>query len=414
MNTSSYGSITTGSFATKVDFNTGTLPYSVVIGDVDGDGKPDLAVTNYTSNNVSVFRNTSTSGSITISSFATKVDFTTGTAPFDIAMGDIDGDGKPDLAVVNYTTNNVSVFKNTSTSGSIGTGSFSARVDFTTGTNPYNIAISDIDGDGKPDLVVTNFNGNSVSVLRNTVTTIPAPTIGTITQPTCKVPTGSVALGGLPSSGTWTVTRSPGGTTTTGSGTSTTVSGLPQGTCTFTVTGTTGGTSLASANVIINAVPTGIVPTIKSKWSDILICYNLKDSIATYQWYKASTAISGATSQYYVSNKQSGTYKVQTTDKNGCTNFSNTVQITGTKSFSVYPNPAKDNFAITLNDETLGKTIITVINGTGTKVMEVETDKQSEDFYQVIPIKNLNEGVYYVRVTVDQVNVYNTKIVIVK
>jgi hypothetical protein len=329
-------------------------------------------------------------------------------------MGDIDGDGKPDLAVVNYTTNNVSVFKNTSTSGSIGNGSFSARVDFTTGTNPYNIAISDIDGDGKPDLVVTNFNGNSVSVLRNTVTTIPAPTIGTITQPTCKVPTGSVALGGLPSSGTWTVTRSPGGTTTTGSGTSTTVSGLPQGTYTFTVTGATGGTSLASANVIINAVPTGIVPTIKSKWSDILICYNLKDSIATYQWYKASTAISGATSQYYVSNKQSGTYKVQTTDKNGCTNFSNTVQITGTKSFSVYPNPAKDNFAITLNDETLGKTIITVINGTGTKVMEVETDKQSEDFYQVIPIKNLNEGVYYVRVTVDQVNVYYTKIVIVK
>jgi hypothetical protein len=218
----------------------------------------------------------------------------------------------------------------------------------------------------------------------------------------------------LPSSGTWTVTRSPGGTTTTGSGTSTTVSGLPQGTCTFTVTGATGGTSLASANVIINAVPTGIVPTIKSKWSDILICYNLKDSIATYQWYKASTAISGATSQYYVSNKQSGTYKVQTTDKNGCTNFSNTVQITGTKSFSVYPNPAKDNFAITLNDETLGKTIITVINGTGTKVMEVETDKQSEDFYQVIPIKNLNEGVHYVRVTVDQVNVYYTKIVIVK
>ena len=46
--------------------------------------------------------------------------------------------------------------------------------------------------------------------------------------------------------------------------------------------------------------------------------------------------------------------------------------------------------------------------------MEVETDKQSEDFYQVIPIKNLNEGVYYVRVTVDQVNVYYTKIVIVK
>ena len=63
-----------------------------------------------------------------------------------------------------------------------------------------------------------------------------------------------MVLGGLPSSGTWTLTRTPGGITTTGTGTSTTISGLATGTYTYTVTdGTTTCTSLASANVIIDA-----------------------------------------------------------------------------------------------------------------------------------------------------------------
>ena len=103
-NTSSSGSITSGSFASKVDFTTGSCPYVVTIGDIDGDGKPDLAVTNGSDNTVSVFRNTSSSGSIT---FAAKVDLTTGTDPYGVAIGDIDGDGKPDLVVANVSSNTV-------------------------------------------------------------------------------------------------------------------------------------------------------------------------------------------------------------------------------------------------------------------------------------------------------------------
>ncbi|WP_395049928.1 T9SS sorting signal type C domain-containing protein [Flavobacterium sp.] len=73
------------------------------------------------------------------------------------------------------------------------------------------------------------------TVVVNSGTGPSAPTIGLITQPTCTVATGSVVLGGLPASGTWTLTRSPGGIKTTGTGTSTTISGLAVGTYTYTV-----------------------------------------------------------------------------------------------------------------------------------------------------------------------------------
>ncbi len=101
---------------------------------------------------------------------------------------------------------------------------------------------------------------SSLNAVVNTQPTVPtAPVVGTITQPTCATPTGSVALSGLPSSGTWTVTATPGGSTTTGTGTSTTFSGLPAGT-TYTFTVSNGScTSSSSSNAAINTAP--VVPT---------------------------------------------------------------------------------------------------------------------------------------------------------
>jgi hypothetical protein len=68
------------SFATQKTFATGPLPISVALGDVNGDGKPDLLVANYGGNTVSVLLNTTPPGAIT-PSFATQQTFATGNKP---------------------------------------------------------------------------------------------------------------------------------------------------------------------------------------------------------------------------------------------------------------------------------------------------------------------------------------------
>ena len=86
-----------------------------------------------------------------------------------------------------------------------------------------------------------------------TVNTSPsAPSIGTITQPTCALATGSVVLNGLPASGTWTL--NPG--SITGTGTSTTISGLSAGTYNYTVSNGTCTSSASSDVVLISSTTT--------------------------------------------------------------------------------------------------------------------------------------------------------------
>lgn len=95
-----------------------------------------------------------------------------------------------------------------------------------------------------------------------TVNDIPSsPGTGTIIQPSCLIPTGSVTLTGLPTNEPWTITRIPGGTIFSGTGTTTTVTGLPSGKFNFLVTNSAGCASALSGDVNIVSIPS--VPTIK-------------------------------------------------------------------------------------------------------------------------------------------------------
>ncbi len=143
-----------GGFGTKTDFATGLHAGGIGVGDFNADGKPDLAVANIDANNVSVLLNNGSGGWV-------KTDFTTGAIPVMASVGDFNADGKPDLAVANWTGDSVSVLLNN------GSGGFGAKTDFPTGTTASDVSVGDFNADGKPDLAVANYHSNTVSVLLN-------------------------------------------------------------------------------------------------------------------------------------------------------------------------------------------------------------------------------------------------------
>src|SRR6266567_1020166 len=131
-------------------------PSNIVVGDFNGDGKPDLAVANFGDWNVYVLLGNG-DGTFQV---ARSVYFNGGGARFwYIAEGDFNGDGKLDLAVTDYSNNNVSVLLGN------GDGTFQAPRTFPVGIHPAQVAVGDFNGDGKPDLVASNFDSNSISVL---------------------------------------------------------------------------------------------------------------------------------------------------------------------------------------------------------------------------------------------------------
>ena len=67
-----------------------------------------------------------------------------------MAIGDVNGDGKPDIVVANAGSNTVSVLLGN------GNGTFQAQQTFATGIHPMSVVVGDLTGDGKPDIVVAN------------------------------------------------------------------------------------------------------------------------------------------------------------------------------------------------------------------------------------------------------------------
>ena len=89
--------------------------------------------------------------------FQAQRTYATGNAPNSVAIADLTGDGKPDLVVANYHSDTVSVLLGN------GNGTFQTQQVFYTGASPLSVAVGDLTGDGRPDLVVAK--SSTVSVL---------------------------------------------------------------------------------------------------------------------------------------------------------------------------------------------------------------------------------------------------------
>src|SRR6202012_3804514 len=132
----------------------GGYPTCAATADFNGDGKTDLVGVSGFSPVFMVFTNKRSGDTVV---FGSEADFATdGTFHHAVAAGDIDGDGKPDLVLANTNPASISVYRNTSSGGAI---AFSANQDYPSNNYPYAIAIGDVDGDGKPDIVVADYSG---------------------------------------------------------------------------------------------------------------------------------------------------------------------------------------------------------------------------------------------------------------
>lgn len=157
-----------GTFRPKVDYPSGggPDPLSVAIGDLNGDRRADLAVANDSvpgkPGTVSVFIGR---GDGTLQSPRL---YRTGSRPTAVAIGDLDGNGKPDLATANVFGNSVSVLLNQ------GNGSFRAKRDYRTSVAcrqkacaPQSVVIGDLNGDRKPEVMVANAGAPTLTVVLN-------------------------------------------------------------------------------------------------------------------------------------------------------------------------------------------------------------------------------------------------------
>jgi len=127
--------------------------------DLNGDGLLDLVVARADSHCVMVLLNTSGSGSEV--TFAQPAVYEVGERPVGLFLGDLNGDGRPEIVTANVSSNDISVLENT------GDGTFGRETFYVVGNHPQAVEGADLDGDGDIDLVVANSTANTLTLLRN-------------------------------------------------------------------------------------------------------------------------------------------------------------------------------------------------------------------------------------------------------
>jgi len=245
------------SFGSRKDITVGNYTEGIAVGDIDGDGLPDIVAANNVDNTLSILRNTCTPGTL---SFAVTTQ-STGTGPYAVAIADLDGDGHPDIASVSNGVDSITVHRSTSTPGSI---ILAAGVNYATSYSPVDIAAADLDGNGTPDIAALNENGSSISVFLSqgpnspAITSFTPSTGGTGTQVTISgvnfTGATAVSFGGVAAT-SYSIVNSNTITAIVGTGASGTVSvTTPNGTANSSSSFTFG--TAASPPVITGFLPT--------------------------------------------------------------------------------------------------------------------------------------------------------------
>jgi len=141
-----------------------TYGYGIAIDDMDGDGKPDIAISSTANNSFSIYRNISTPGN---PAFDTRQDFDMPTDAEFIAVKDLDGDGLAEIVSTNVTS--ISIFRNISTKARF---NFVPVIDITTPNSSWlqQVRFGDMNNDNKPDIVVCDLN-RGVHVINNNSST---------------------------------------------------------------------------------------------------------------------------------------------------------------------------------------------------------------------------------------------------
>ena len=167
------------------DFVADLSPLGIAVADIDGDGKLDLVVANNDGDSVSVLWGDGMGGFLDSGApFSTAIDNTDdgGVAPFAVAVADFNHDGKLDIVTSDEISDTVTVLLNQ------GNRSFAAGVSTDVGGDPQGIVVADFDGDNLPDVAVANNFDGTVSILHNvdngTLFLAQTVTIGADVEPT--------------------------------------------------------------------------------------------------------------------------------------------------------------------------------------------------------------------------------------
>ncbi|HZB11838.1 MAG TPA: FG-GAP-like repeat-containing protein, partial [Chryseolinea sp.] len=140
---------------------------NVTCGDLNGDGKPELVASRSgtTANSVFVLRNTSAGSP----NFAGPVELFLDAGHFarDVSIHDLNSDGKPEIIVANSFNNILYVFQNESGSGILSINPVPLKITMTGVPNSLALEVQDMNGDSKPDIIVTQNQGPNIYVLKN-------------------------------------------------------------------------------------------------------------------------------------------------------------------------------------------------------------------------------------------------------